>query len=169
MSGEDYWKGLGALDGPTVVFGPQGLPPEEDVAFSRQDTAFGWDQALTMDRAMVDGFGRPTQAAAAPAGIAIARDSVYLNLERNQGNDSAQESGLLLLSSLAERFNSPLALIEWAPNTEVIHAGGYTSVDREDVLPQVAKALPDYYYGVIDGQAILDEAIARTRRAMYGR
>ena len=51
----------------------------------------------------------------------------------------------------------------------MIHAGGYTSVDREDVLPQIAKQLPGYYYGVIDGQALLDEAIARTRRALYGR
>ena len=157
------------MDGPAAQFGPQAIPPEEDVAFSRQDTAFGWDQALTMDRAMVDAFGRPTQAAAAPSGIPISRDAVYLNLIRNQGNDSAKESGLLLQSNLAERFNSPLALIEWAPNTEVIHAGGYTSVDREDVLPQIAKQLPGYYYGVIDGQALLDEAIARTRRALYGR
>lgn len=157
------------MGGPANEFGPQYVPWDEDINRSRQDTGSGWDQALTMDRAPMDTYGLPTIAAAVPPGVQIARDHTALYLERNTGNPSDLVSPLLLLSNLCERFDSPLALIEWAPEPGVIHGGGYTSQVREDVLPQTAKMLPDYYYGVIDTQELLDEAVSRTRKALYGR
>lgn len=169
MSGEDTWRALGVLSGPTNEFGSQWLPVDEDINRSRQDTGSGWDQAVTMDRAMVDHYVNPLNALAIPAGLPVARDAVYLNLERNQGNAADEVTPQFRMTGLGDRFGSPLALIEWAPMTAVVHGGGYTSVVREQQLPQTAKMLPDYFYGVIDGQELLDEAIARTRRAMYGR
>jgi len=169
-SGECFYRQMGVMEGPCVEFGPQALSPLEDVEYSRQDTGFGWDQALTMDRQPVDTYVQRTYAAAMPPGIAVAADSVYLNLERNQGNAADEVTPQFRFSGLGLRFDSPLALIEWAPNTEVIHAGGYTSQVREDMLPQTAKqGIDPGYFGVIDTQELLNEAVARTRRAMYGR
>lgn len=169
MSGEDVWRAFRTISGPSPEFGAQYRPELEDVAFSRQDMGTGLDQALTMDRSAVDVFVNPLSALASPPGLTVSRDAVYLGLERNQGNASDEVAPQFRMTGLANRFGSPLALIDWAPHTAVVPSGGYASQVRDDVVPGVAKMMPDQYYGVIDGQALLDEAVARTRRAMYGR
>lgn len=169
MAGEQFWGQLAALAGPSGEFGPQYIPKDEDIERSRQDTGTGWDQAVTMDRAPVDGFVNPISVLASPMGWQMNQDYTALNLERNTGNPSDLMSPQLRMDRLGNRFDSPLALIDWSQETAVIHSGGYDTQVRADLLPQTAKMYDDYYYGVIDGQAILDEAIARTRKAMYGR
>lgn len=148
--------------------------PADDLYFSRSDNGLGYDQALTMDRQPWDTASeRSLKASAVPPGVPVSRDSVYLDLERNQGNDAEQMQPLLRGEILANRFGSYVNLIQWAPSPEVVHSGGLTGPQRSDVLPEYAKEGPGLgmagYTGVIDGQALLDQAIAATRRALYGR
>ena len=171
MTGETIWADLGVMDMSPSPFGPQAAA--DDVNQSRFDTAGGWDQAVTMDRAPVDHAVQPLSALASPPGLPVRVDSVYLDLERNQGNPSDVMTPTFRYTSIGDRFDSPLALIDWAQETAVIPTGGELSLVRDDVQPTIPKELYQGYthgfFGVIDGQALLDEAIARTRRALYGR
>ena len=170
IGAEQFWQGLGVLEMAPDPWGPQGIPAGEDVDFSRQDSGFGWDQGVTMDRQPVDRYAMPLSSLASPPGLPVSVDSTFLHLERNQGNNAERVTPQLRNDGLGDRFDSYLNIIQWAPTPEVTRSYGADAPVRDDVLPSEGKMLLDPgYFGVIDTQQLLDEAIARTRRAMYGR
>jgi hypothetical protein len=168
-SGETIWRSMGVMIGPDSPFGSQALPTNEDVDYSRQDAGFGYDQGYTMDRQPTD-HANPKATETIPVGFQLNPQFMVWHIGRNQTNDAMQVAPLLRGEvKNGQRYGSYLNLIEWAPMPEVMHAGGSTGPVRHDVLPTIAKAMPGYDFAAIDGQALIDDAIARTRKALYGR
>ncbi len=174
MSGETIWAGLGVMTIGDASPLHASAPPDNaitDYDISEFDAGDGWNQGVTMDRQPVDRATQSLASLAPPIGIPVRPDSVYLNLERNQTHSAEQMAPQLRGEQLGDRFDSYVNLIEWCPYPAVIHSRGLESPVREQGLVEYAKQGVDqnYYFGVIDGQALLDEAISRTRKAMYGR
>lgn len=172
IGAEGLYYELGAMVTAPDPFGSVHSPPLEDVEMSRQDAGYGYDGYNGMDRQPRDGLiNRLTDLASVP-GIPVSVDSTFLRLERNTGNNAELAHPRFDGNNIGARFGSYLNLIEWAPEPGIVRSHGFDAPVRDDVLATEAKAIAGadgFYFGTIDTQGLLDEAIARTRRAIYGR
>ena len=165
LSGEMVYAWMGTLLGSLNPFGPQ-RPYREviecDPDINPFDRGIGWEQGVKMDRGEAAPPGTPVSAFHAP-------DPDYLALGRVTGNPSDQVAPLLFREALDGRFGSEVRLIDWAQETAVVRSYGLGAPVIAEMLPQVAKQQPDYDYSAKDSQAILEDALSRVRRSLYGR
>ena len=157
LSGEVIYSWMGCMLGSADPLHEEPLGDETNPF----DHGAGWDQGVRMERGPPARPGAPTVSYEAPT---------YLNPGRWEGSSSEMVAPLLFRETLEGRFGSEVSLIEWAPDPAVQRSYGLSSPVIANQLPQVAKeSIGPYDYSAYDSSAILEEAMARVRRTLYGR
>lgn len=76
---------------------------------------------------------------------------------------------LLIDSYQPQTFDRPHPIIAWAPNPIVQRSYGQHTLAPDDMRHTIPKQLLDYSTEALSQQEIVDQAMLRVRRSMYGR
>src|SRR5207253_6082454 len=76
---------------------------------------------------------------------------------------------LLIDSNQPQTFDRPAVITSWTPNPIVQRSYGQYTLSPDDMRHIVPKKLLGYSYEALSQQEIVDQAMLKVRKSMYGR